>query len=264
MAMSARWMSCSTAEPCSGAQAMPMLASTSSVRPSIENGSRSWASSRWATALASSWRGQVGDQDAELVAAEAGDHLVLLERGAQALGDLLQETVAGVVAERVVDLLEVIEVDQHDGRRTIRAAAGVHDLLDLVAEERPVRQSCEGVVDRLVLLGDRLPASSVDGEQRQEQQRHRRQGEVGGEGDHRREAEHQAAGGDLEEPVLDEVAADLDVLHQGDHDRHQRRVDEEERRGGDEDARQVGGGEVELLADPRDAREGLQHEARSR
>ena len=84
-------------------------------------------------------RGQVGDQDAELVAAEAGDHLVLLERGAQALGDLLQETVAGVVAERVVDLLEVIEVDQHDGRRTIRAAAGVHDLLDLVAEERAVR-----------------------------------------------------------------------------------------------------------------------------
>ena len=83
-------------------------------------------------------RGQVGDQDAELVAAEAGDHLVLLERQPQSLGDLLQETVAGVMAERVVDLLEVIEVDQHDGRRTIRTAAGVHDLLDLVAEQRSV------------------------------------------------------------------------------------------------------------------------------
>ena len=113
-----------------------------------------------------------------------------------------------MVAERVVDLLEVVEVDQHHGGDAIGAAAGVEHLLDAVAEQRAVRQAGERVVQRLVLLGDRLAAAAVDGEQRQEQQRHRRQREVGGEGDHRREAEHQAAGRDLEEPVLDEVAAD--------------------------------------------------------
>ncbi len=203
-------------------------------------------------------RASLDEQDT--VSRLGGDHLVLVERVAQPLGDLLQETVAGMVAERVVDLLEVIEVDQHDGRRTIRAAAGVDDLLDLVPEERPVRQPCQRVVDGLVLLGDRLPAASVDGEQWQEQQRHRWQGEVGGEGDHRREAEHEAAGRDLEEPVLDEVAADPDVLHEGDDDGHQRRVDEEERGGGHEDPRQVGGSEVELLPAARDVGERLQHE----
>ena len=106
-----------------------MLASTSSVMPPIENGWRSCVSSRPATRLASS-PPLHGQQDAELVAAEPRDHVLLSERRAQALGHLLQQAVAGVVAERVVDLLEVIEVDQHHGRRP----AGVDDPLGLMTE----------------------------------------------------------------------------------------------------------------------------------
>ena len=114
--MSARWISVSTPVPCAGWQAMPMLASTSSVRPSIENGSRRPASSWRATTLASPGRRSGGQQHAELVAAEAGDGVALAERLLEAVRDLLQQAVARVVAERVVDLLEVVEVDQHHGR----------------------------------------------------------------------------------------------------------------------------------------------------
>ncbi len=60
----------------------------------------------------------------------------LVERLVEPLGDLLQQAVAGVVAERVVDLLEVIEVDQHHGGDATGAAAGVERLLDAVAEQR--------------------------------------------------------------------------------------------------------------------------------
>ena len=114
-------------------------------------------------------------------------------------------------------------------------------------------------MQRLVLLGDRLPAAAVDGQQRQEQQRHRRQREVGGEGDDRREAEHQPAGGQLEEQVLSHGAADPDVLRQGDDGRDQREVDEEEHRCGGEDARQVVRREVKRLPHAWDAGERAQH-----
>src|ERR1043165_6235597 len=48
------------------------------------------------------------------------------------------------------------------------------------------------VAERRVLLGDRLTAAAVDGEQRQEQQRQHGEREVGGDHEHRREAEQQS------------------------------------------------------------------------
>ncbi len=258
--MSARWISCSTAVPCSGAHAMPMLASTSSVSPSIEERLAQLREQVVRDRARVRGAREVAQQHAELVAAEARDRVRLLERGAQAHRHLLEQPVAGVVAERVVDLLEVVEVDQHHRGGAIPAAAGADHLLDAVAEQRAVRQAGERVVERLVLLGDRLAATAVDGEQRQEEQRHGRQGEVGGEGDHRREAQHQAAGGDLEEPVLDDVTADPQALHEGDHGGDQRGVDQEEDGCGCEDAGQVGGREVELVAEVGDVGQQPEHE----
>ena len=86
-------------------------------------------------------------------------------------------------------------------RAAVAALGGAQRLLDAVAEQHAVRQAGERVVQRLVLLGDRLAAAAVDGEQRQEEQRQRRQREVGGEHDDRREAEQQAGGRGLEEEV---------------------------------------------------------------
>ena len=73
------------------------------------------------------------EQDHELVAAEAGDHVVGAQLGRQALGDGDQQLVAGAVAERVVDDLEVVDVGEQDrepacwsrgGARAPRPACG--------------------------------------------------------------------------------------------------------------------------------------------
>ena len=56
------------------------------------------------------------DQQSELVAAEACDGAVILQRVLEADGDLLQERVSGIVTEDVVDVLEAVEIDQPDGK----------------------------------------------------------------------------------------------------------------------------------------------------
>ena len=50
----------------------------------------------------------------ELVAAEPADGVAGADRAAQPGGDLPQQLVAGRVAERVVDLLEAVEVAEED------------------------------------------------------------------------------------------------------------------------------------------------------
>jgi hypothetical protein len=137
--------------------------------------------------------GHVREQHAELVTAEAGHRVGVAQRGLQPARDLLQQQVSVVVAERVVDLLEVIEVHDHHHSGLAGAPSCADRLVDPVAEQLAVREPGEGVMERLVLLGDRLAAAAVDGEQRQEQQRDRRQAEVGGEHRDRREAEHRPA-----------------------------------------------------------------------
>ena len=66
----------------------------------------------------------VVDQDPELVAAQAGREVVLADAGAQALGDHHQQLVAGGVTHRVVDVLEVVQVEQRiTGRDAYRWSA---------------------------------------------------------------------------------------------------------------------------------------------
>ena len=77
----------------------------------VENGWASAASTRSATADAVLLVGVVA-QDRELVAAEARDGVLGARRFAQALGRLREHHVAGLVAQRVVDELEAVEVDE--------------------------------------------------------------------------------------------------------------------------------------------------------
>ena len=88
-------------------------------------------------------------QDRELVAAEAGQDVVAAQQMAQARGDVDEQAIALLVAHRVVDLLEAVEVDEHErGERSRRGwrwqRAG--DVLVSWA----VRQPGEGVVGGLV------------------------------------------------------------------------------------------------------------------
>ena len=69
---------------------------------------------------------------------------------AEALGDLLEQLVAGVVAEAVVDLLEAVEVDeQHGERRRAERSRPRERLVEPVAEERAVGETGQAVVERL-------------------------------------------------------------------------------------------------------------------
>jgi hypothetical protein len=70
--------------------------------------------------ITSSFDWSLQDQH-ELVAADAADGVALAQHRAQPLAHALQQLVAGRVAERVVDELEVVEVHEHHG--DVRAAS---------------------------------------------------------------------------------------------------------------------------------------------
>jgi hypothetical protein len=50
--------------------------------------------------------------DRELVAAQAGERVLVAQQPGHARTDLAQDLVAGMVAERVIELLEAVEVDE--------------------------------------------------------------------------------------------------------------------------------------------------------
>ena len=90
------------------------------------------------------------EQDRELVAAEPRHGVAHAQRGAQARRDRLQHPVAGGVAERVVDRLEVVEVQEQHGERPAVVASAAERVFDAIAEQRPVREVGDRVVERLV------------------------------------------------------------------------------------------------------------------
>ena len=85
----------------------------------------------------------------------------------QACRDRLQQLVAGFVAERVVDVLELVEIDEQHGAGVAVAAAARQQLLDAVADQRPVGQPGQAVMQRLVaqlagLDADQAPRPARD------------------------------------------------------------------------------------------------------
>ena len=64
---------------------------------------------------------EVGHDDDELLAAPAGDHVVVAEDVLRDLGEHAQRPVAGLVAVGVVELLEVVEVGDRERERAPRA-----------------------------------------------------------------------------------------------------------------------------------------------
>ena len=85
-------------------------------------------------------------EDRELVAADARDAVArAADDRAQAGGDLAQQHVADRVAERFVDVAEMVEIeDQHRDRRA-GAGTGGDRLIEAVREQHPRRQAGERV-----------------------------------------------------------------------------------------------------------------------
>ena len=130
---------------------MPTLARTSSVRPWKRNGSSIERASAVAIASACSTVVPGRQQDGELVAADAGHELGAGHGGLEPRPDLAQEPVAGLVAERVVELLEVVEVDQQQRELGLGGAGLGRRLLEAREQAAAVGQPGQRVVHRVVL-----------------------------------------------------------------------------------------------------------------
>ena len=79
-----------------------------------------------------------GEKDTEFVAAESGDGVGLAQDTVNSRAHFGQDAVSVFVTEGVIDLLEPVQVEEHD--RTLRTVAGplAHGLLGPVVEARPV------------------------------------------------------------------------------------------------------------------------------
>ena len=200
-------------------------------------------------------------EDRELVAAEAGDGLVPAQRVAQAIGDGLDQLVAGRVAEAVVDDLEAVEVEEEDGDVAAAAALeALERLAQAVVEQQAARQPGERVAQQLVLVrapGDDVGGAGGEHEAAVDERPAPRVGDGVAVAVDRR-GRDQAA-----EPVVDDDVADRHqerdpvLVERQDADHHEEvevRLDvavrevHEHRRGGDEAER--GGDDAQLHARP--------------
>src|SRR5260370_734405 len=80
----------------------------------------------------------VRGEHGELVAAQTRDGVRRAQRAAEASGHLLQQAVAAVVTERVVDVLESIEVEKEDPEHLLVAPGCEQRLPQAVAEQAAV------------------------------------------------------------------------------------------------------------------------------
>src|SRR5439155_9936461 len=90
------------------------------------------------------------EQQREFVAAEARRGVADADARRQALADLDEDLVAGGVPEAVVDRLEVVQVEEHDGEAGALAPAASERVANPLDEQRPVGEPGDRVVERLV------------------------------------------------------------------------------------------------------------------
>ena len=116
------------------------------------------------------------EDDRELVAAEARERVVVAQELLQARADLAQHLVAGVVAERVVELLEAVEVDQQQRQLAVALGRGRDRGVQRVDEVAAVAEAGEVVGARLraavaQALDHRQPRAGHAGEDRHGRER---------------------------------------------------------------------------------------------
>jgi len=109
-------------------------------------GCKSFSRRLLARATASSSPLWAGSNRANSSPAETGDGDAVCDSAAKPGRDLLEKEVAGGVAERVVDLLEPVEVDQHDGELRIGGTPAGEQVGEALLKEHAIRKTGEVVV----------------------------------------------------------------------------------------------------------------------
>ena len=93
-------------------------------------------------------RFQAVPQQHELIAAQARQRVVAPQGAAQALGDRAQQRVAGGVAERIVDQLEAVQVEEQHREAAARARRGEDRLAGAVRKQHAVGQPGQHIARR--------------------------------------------------------------------------------------------------------------------
>ena len=93
-------------------------------------------------------RGQAVHEHRELIACQATDHGVLAEHARESLAQDLERAIPGRMTERVVDVLEAVEVEIEQGERMLAASRARDGLLQQVLELHSVRHLGQRVVAR--------------------------------------------------------------------------------------------------------------------
>jgi len=109
--------------------------------------------------------GLAGLQDGELVATETRQDVGLAQRRPQPPRGLLEQGIAFRVPERIVDVLEPVEIEHEDGESLAAPAQAGARFLDLLHEQRAIGQAGQQVVVRHVfdaLVGARAIGHVLD------------------------------------------------------------------------------------------------------
>ena len=178
---------------------------------------------------------EIGKEDGELVAAQPAHGVDLPYVALEPDGDSLEEHVADLVAERVVDLLEPVEVDDEHGQDAAVAPASGGRLLQPVEQQRPVGKTGQRVVEGVALAGERRAGAPVDREQRKGEERQHRHRRAGRHHGHGRQRDEHAGRRRLEADVTGQVPAGLQPPAQRHGQPVEQVADEEQDGAGEQD-----------------------------
>src|SRR6185436_703487 len=91
--------------------------------------------------------------DRELIAADSRQGARVVDDAGQASGHRLQQLVASAMSERIVDVLEPVEIDEEQGHDIGGAARVCELMIETIAEELAIRQPRERVIVGLTEQG---------------------------------------------------------------------------------------------------------------
>ena len=94
------------------------------------------------------WLRNIVEDDGKLVAAEPGDRVEFTNARPKALGHLDKQDIPDGMAERVVDILEMIEIEIQYREAGEAPARPCDRLLESLDEDTPVREACQAIVAR--------------------------------------------------------------------------------------------------------------------
>src|SRR4029077_2342300 len=91
-----------------------------------------------------------GKDEGKLVTAPARQGVDLAQHGPELVGEVTKHEIADLMAQRVVDDLEVIEIEHHNAKWDLVATVVRQSELQAVIEQGAVWHSCQGIVERLM------------------------------------------------------------------------------------------------------------------